>query len=29
MAARFVALRDELDPARTFGGPWHARVLGP
>jgi FAD/FMN-containing dehydrogenase len=28
-AARFAALRDELDPARTFGGPWHARVLGP
>jgi FAD/FMN-containing dehydrogenase len=29
MAARFAALRDELDPTRTFGGPWHARVLGP
>jgi L-gulonolactone oxidase len=29
MAARFADLRDELDPARTFGGPWHTRVLGP
>ena len=28
-AARFLALRDELDPERRFGGPFHARVLGP
>ena len=29
MAERFAALRDELDPERTFGGPFHASVLGP
>lgn len=27
-APRFLALRDELDPDRTFGGAFHARVLG-
>jgi len=29
MADRFAALRDELDPDRVFGGPFHATVLGP
>jgi len=28
-AGRFLALRDELDPERRFGGPFHARALGP
>ena len=27
-AARFLALRDALDPARTFGGTFHTRILG-
>jgi L-gulonolactone oxidase len=27
-AGRFAALRDQLDPARTFTGRFHARVLG-
>jgi L-gulonolactone oxidase len=27
--SRFLALRDALDPARTFGGAFHTRVLGP
>ena len=26
---RFLALRDELDPERVFGGTFHTRVLGP
>ncbi len=29
LAPRFAALRDELDPDRVFGGPFHDRVLGP
>ena len=28
-AARFLALRNELDPERRFGGAFQARVLGP
>lgn len=28
-AARFLALRDALDPERRFSGPFHARLLGP
>jgi FAD/FMN-containing dehydrogenase len=27
--ARFQALRDRLDPARIFAGPFHQRILGP
>jgi L-gulono-1,4-lactone dehydrogenase len=27
-AGRFTALRDELDPERRFGGPFHTRALG-